>query len=427
MTVIIILAFVVAVCALGHVFKINYGLLGIIFAFIAGCLVCGFSPNTVIGFWSTKLFFQMFSITFFYAFAINNGTLDVLTKKLVYSARNTTFLIPIIMFLVAAILTGIGPGSISMILILVPIVSQVSKHVGLHPAMNAIMLITGVSAGCWSPICVSGLTIRGLIEAVGYSVEEANIYSSIVFRNAVIASSIMFVVAYIVFRAWKCRTYVTDQPDPFTKQQKMSLTLIVVLTVLLTLPPVMNSLVGTPFFKWATTNFDPTFLAVIFGVISIFLKLGDEKKTILSVPWNTIIMVCGMGMIISVASEAGTMTYLSEFITRSFPAPLIPLIMALVAGIMSVFFSTIGVVVPALYPVIFSMSAATGASPALLFSLVPIASGYTGSSPFSLFGAMIVASAEEKDKPKLFLQLLLVAGSALLSIVVLAAVGVISD
>ncbi|MGN1001209.1 MAG: SLC13 family permease, partial [Oscillospiraceae bacterium] len=339
-TCIIILVSILVVIILGYTLKINYGLLGICFAFICGCLIAGYSPSKVMGMWGTKVFFQMFSIAFFYAFAINNGTMELLAKKLVYAARNTTFLIPLILFLVGAVLAGIGPGSISMFLILIPIIMQVAKETNMHPLLAAVVAVSGINAGAWSPICVNGITVLGLIEAAGYTAEEASHYSNVIFRNAIIVSFLFFVIAYVIFRGWKCTPAHTEKPDAFSKQQKTSLILIIIMTAILVLPSVLKNIFGGTALTWLAGKVDATFLAIIFGVISIILKVGDEKKAIASVPWKTIIMVCGMSMLISVASEAGATQFLSDYLGNSFSASALPYVMAIVAAVMSIFSST---------------------------------------------------------------------------------------
>ena len=93
--IIILLSIVVAV-ALGYKLKINIGLFAIAFAFLLGCFLAGFSPSKVMNEWPLKLFFQMFTVTFFYAFAQQNGTLELIARNLVYSVRRIPWLIPIV-------------------------------------------------------------------------------------------------------------------------------------------------------------------------------------------------------------------------------------------------------------------------------------------------------------------------------------------
>lgn len=423
---IIILLSIVVVIVLGYVLKINYGFLGIAFAFICGCLIAGYSPSKVMGMWGTKVFFQMFSIAFFYSFAINNGTMELLARKLVYAARNTTFLIPVILFFVGAILAGIGPGSISMFLILIPIIMQVAKETKMHPLLAAVVAVSGINAGAWSPICVNGITVLGLIESTGYTAAEAAHYSAVLFRNAIIASFLFFVIAYVVFRGWKCTAAHGEKPETFNKQQKTSLILIIILTAILVVPPTLKGLFGGAALTWLTSKIDATFLAIIFGVISIILKVGDEKKAIASVPWKTIIMVCGVSMLISVASEAGATQFLSDYLGNSFSASVLPFVMALVAAIMSIFSSTMGVVIPTIFPIIFAICSASGADPAILFSVVPLAAAYSGSSPFSLFGGLVMSSIEDEKKDKMFIWLIIMAICFTMLTLLFIALGIIN-
>ena len=79
------------------------------------------------------------------------------------------------------------------------------------------------------------------------------------------------------------------------------------------------------------------------------------------------------------------------------------MVFGLVAGFMSFFSSTIGVVCPALYPLIPAISAATGINPMTLFVCTVIGSQSTAISPFSSSGSLIVSSSpDEVKRNKLF-------------------------
>lgn len=427
-TCIIILVSIVVVIVLGYLLKVNFGLMGIAAAFLCGVCLAGMSAGKVMNMWSTKLFFQMFSITFFYAFAINNGTLELLAKKLVYATRGATFLTPAILFAVCGIIAGIGPGTIATFLIVTPIVMQVAKETGMKPALAAITLSCGVNAGGWSPLASNGVTLRGIIESSGYEAELAALYESHLFRNMLLASVVFFVIAYVVFAGWRCHAAEgAEKPDAFNKQQRTSLTLIVIFTALVVLLPVCKNLFGGTVFKWLASKADATFLAVIFGVLSIICKAGDEKKAIAGVPWKTIIMVCGMGMLISVASEAGAMEYLSDYVGRSFSAQALPYVMCIIAAVMSLFSSTMGVVVPTLYPLIFAICAASGADPVVLFSVVPLAATSAGNSPFSLQGGLVQSALDtDEERNRMFITLIVIAVVLSLLTMGLTAIGLIS-
>ena len=76
----------------------------------------------------------MFTVTFFYAFAQQNGTLELIARNLVYSVRRIPWLIPIVIWIVTAVLAGIGPGSVAMFLCLAPLIMQIINETKVHPA-----------------------------------------------------------------------------------------------------------------------------------------------------------------------------------------------------------------------------------------------------------------------------------------------------
>ncbi|MGB0405600.1 MAG: hypothetical protein ACPGDB_05405, partial [Fusobacterium sp.] len=108
----------------------------------------------------------------------------------------------------------------------------------------------------------------------------------------------------------------------------------------------------------------------------------------------------------SVAIKAGTIEILSSWVGTNISKALVPVILAIIGGIMSSFSSTLGVVTPALFPAIPSIAAATGLNPATLFVSVVIGAQATAISPFSSGGSLILGSEKEENEEKLFGQLL---------------------
>ena len=107
---------------------------------------------------------------------------------------------------------------------------------------------------------------------------------------------------------------------------------------------------------------DVGLVAIIFAVIALLMKLAPQKEAIAKIPWNTIIMIAGAGMLIAVAVKAGTIKMLSAWVGANVPTPLIPLAFSIIAAIMSFFSSTTGVVAPALFPLIPGLAESTGLS-----------------------------------------------------------------
>ena len=121
-------------------------------------------------------------------------------------------------------------------------------------------------------------------------------------------------------------------------------------------------------------------------------------------------MICGVGMLINVAIEAGTIDLLASWAGSSLPVWLIPLAFSLVGAIMSFFSSTLGVVCPALFPLVPSLAAATGINPMILFTCIVIGAQSSAISPFSSGGSLILGSCHtEEDRTTMFPRLLFIA------------------
>jgi len=151
-------------------------------------------------------------------------------------------------------------------------------------------------------------------------------------------------------------------------------------------------------------------VAIIFAVIALVQKLAPQKEAIARIPWNTIIMIAGAGMLIAVAVEAGTIEALSNWIGANVPTPLVPIAFSIIGAVMSFFSSTTGVVTPALFPLIPGLAASTGLDATTLFACTVLGAQSSAISPFSSGGSLILGSINKsEDQTNLFNQLLMVA------------------
>ena len=145
-------------------------------------------------------------------------------------------------------------------------------------------------------------------------------------------------------------------------------------------------------------------LAIVGALLCAALKLGDEKKIIKNhIPWNTIVMVGGISMLMGVATVAGAVEFLSNWVSTSIPTFLVPGILVFIAGGMSFFSGAVTVVVPMLVPMVPSLSATTGLNPVLLISCILIGSCCTGLSPFSTGGSLLLSGVKDEQlRDKIF-------------------------
>ena len=133
-------------------------------------------------------------------------------------------------------------------------------------------------------------------------------------------------------------------------------------------------------------------------------SFSRPKEVLIRIPWTTIIMLCGMGILIQIAVKAGVISQIGTFMDSNVPEFLIPTAFCLVAGAMSFFSSTLSVVTPSLFPIIGAMVAANpNLNATLLFTATVAGSLSTNISPFSSAGSLMQMSAPtEADREWMF-------------------------
>ncbi|TNF09544.1 MAG: hypothetical protein EP317_00645, partial [Bacillota bacterium] len=162
------------------------------------------------------------------------------------------------------------------------------------------------------------------------------------------------------------------------------------------------------------------FAAFSLSAILLLLNAADQNKAISGVPWSTILLVCGTAVLISVIDELGGVDLLTSFLAKLMNKHTAVPIMAILSGVMSMFSSAVGVVMPTLIPTTVSLSQELGnvVTPSVLTITIAVASHIVTVSPLSTMGALALASSPEHvDRKKLFKDLIL---SAFVSVIFIA-------
>ncbi len=144
------------------------------------------------------------------------------------------------------------------------------------------------------------------------------------------------------------------------------------------------------------------------AVLLSLLRAADDSEAIKRMPWGTILMVCGVTVLIGLLQRTGGMDIFANLLSSiSTQATVIPVI-AVVIGIVSAYSSTSGVVLPAFLPTVPGLVENLGGGNALgLASTMNVAGHLVDVSPLSTIGALCIASVPSGEMSrKLFNQLL---------------------
>src|SRR5207248_358704 len=135
-------------------------------------------------------------------------------------------------------------------------------------------------------------------------------------------------------------------------------------------------------------------MAALAGSVAlVWFRLADEGRAVRAVPWGVVLMVCGVTTLAALLEHTGGTDRLAEWVARVATARTAPALMALVCGVVSVYSSTTGVVLPAFLPLVPGLVARLGGDPLLLASAVVVGGNVADASPLSTIGALCLASA----------------------------------
>ena len=405
----IIIAAIFIAVIIGYKTGFNTGFFAIVFAYLIGAFLLGMTPKEIISGWPVSTMFVIFSVSLFYNFALANGTLEKTARWLLYAFRKAPGLLPFALYAASAGIAALGAGFFTVMAFMAPLTLLICDEAKMSKLVGAIAINCGALSGANFMTSGSGIIYRGLMEGGGYA-DQSFRYTAVIFIASVIFSLLLIAFfRYVPKSNRQIGQGVTfDKPEPFTDLQKKNLSLMITMILVVLIFPVLHILLpDIQVITFINSKMDVGLVAIIFSAIALFLKLAPQKEVIAKVPWNTIIMICGVGMLINVAISAGTIDLLASWVGSSLPAWFIPIAFSLIGAVMSFFSSTLGVVCPALFPLVSSLAHTAGIDPMILFTCIVIGAQSSAISPFSSGGSLIMGScATEEERNTMFPKLL---------------------
>ena len=403
---------------LNYKFGVNMGVTGLAVAWIAGCIVMGLKVKDVVALWPNSVVFQLMSITLFFCFAVVNGTMPALPNHLLYKVRNQTRMIAFAIFFIGLVLGALGCPPPAANAICAVIGFSVGLPAGLHPMIIAWAVCMGANLGCCLPWASQGSVVNNTIAANGYEAEAYGMTLEFLLGYFVVTFVILLIL-YIVFKGHKLGAVTVEKPEPFSPAHKKSLVMILIVVALVVVPSLLKLLISAPWLDTLSRCADIQMLGMVGFVICSLMKLADEKAVIRSVPWNTIVLVGGIGLLMNVATQAGVVDVISGWMSTSVPTFAITAFLCLLGGFLSFFSGGINTVFPMLAPLVVGLASSTGIKPVTMFIAILLGACFTAISPFSTGGAILMSNcADDKTRAKLpAMQLGLAVGSLIFAIV----------
>jgi Na+/H+ antiporter NhaD/arsenite permease-like protein len=392
---------VLSVCALALaiviscVTTLNVGVLALALAWIIGVYFGGMSVNSVMAGFPTALFLTLVGMTLLFTIAQCNGTLDRLAHHAVRPARGNRGAIPIMFFILAATLASLGPGNIATAAILAPMAMATAVRAGIPLFLMAIMVGNGSNAGSLSPFAPTGIIVNGLMARNGMVGFETPTYLYNLGAHAIVAFGGYFLLGGLKLFAQRS-TVQTVEMDPtpaadITFLPRHWITLIVI-----------GALILSVLFFEVNVGMG----AFMASVVLVLLRAADDGEAVKRMPWRVIVMVCGVTVLIALLEKAQGIDLLVSLVTKVANGSTVTGVIAFLTGIISVYSSTSGVVLPAFLPMVPGLAHQLGADPIGIASSMNVGGHLVDVSPLSTIGALCLASAPVEDARALFNKLL---------------------
>ncbi len=197
---ILIPVFLIGSIILGYLYKTNIGIFAIPLAFIAA-FIHGLEVKNIINLWGLNLFFILISMTFFYGFAISNGTLNLLASKAIYVSRNQPWAIPIVLFIIVAMFVGIA-GHYAGFAFMSQLVLYIANKINMSKMLAAIIIYSGSCASGFNPFTIGGRFVNSIILNLGFNDSVASDFTVSIYKNMFFVHTLIFIAGYFVLKGY---------------------------------------------------------------------------------------------------------------------------------------------------------------------------------------------------------------------------------
>lgn len=386
------LVFLLIAIFLGFFRKMNTGLLSIAFALVLGRLA-GIADAEIIKGFNASLFLMLLGVTYLFSLAQLNGTLDLLAQKVIALAGKRIYLIPIIIYVFSTILAAIGPGTVPTMAIMMVFSMALAAEMKISPVLLATLTALGATGGGVSPLAATGIIGINLCAEFGLTGIEKEFL-----LNGILASTIYAVIVYILLGGYKLKAQAEGTAKEIAAFNYKQLLTLAGIAAMVLLVMVWRINVGLVSFAVA-------------AVLS-FLRVSDEAKALKHIPWGTLLLITGVGVLMQLIIDLGGIDVLSSILVSVMSERTAAAVMGMTAGIMSWFSSTSGVVMPTLIPTIPHVARQLGGVNQLeLASTITMVANTASISPLSTGGALALAayasaaSDGQKHQQQLFVRM----------------------
>lgn len=427
------------------VLPVNMGVLAFVGAFLVGTLVAAMPAKGILAGFPADLFLTLVGITYLFAVAQNNGTIDWLVRLAVRAVGGRIAAIPWIMFMIAAVLTAVGAVSPAAVAIIAPIALGFAARYGINPLLMGLMVIHGAQGGGFSPISIYGGITNKIVQKAGLPLNEmATAFASFGVNLAVAAGLFVALGGLRLLRpsaqaaapqpasgvlsmqppfgayavpAQGAQIYGDAEAEAGMEERKtmardrgsmldgaaaavadapaglyqyLTVTGLVALAVL------------TLYFK-----LDIGFVSLTIALLLTLMAPDLQKRALGQVSWPEIMLIVGVSTYVGVMDKMGTIDFVGHSVANLTSPLMAALLLCFVGAVVSAFASStavLGSLIPLAVPFL-QQGSDVGAIG--FIAAMAVSSTIVDVSPFSTNGALVLANAQGVDRQAFFRKLMI--------------------
>ena len=396
----------VALFVAGTLLPINMGALAYVAAWLVGMFALNLDEKEILAGVSADLILTLIGVTYLFAIARNNGTVDLIVSSAVRAVGGRVALIPWVMFAVTALLTAMGAASPAACAIIGPVALGFAGRYKINPLMMGMFVVHGAQGGGFSPISIYGTITNSVMVDNGLPASEMTVFLTSLVVNLIMATILFFALGgralmntrldadeaasaaagvpgdlneggvTVPARGYGTVAPTGTKPGIRTEQVLTLAAFVIVAAVAL----FFDKNIG--------------FASITAATVLAALSPSQHKDAIRQIAWPTVLLVAGVSTYATILNTAGSPEFVGGWAAGLGVAAIGALILCYVGGVVSAFASSTALL-PIIIPIAVPLIAEGGISAAMFVAALAISSTIVDVSPFSTNGALMLANRPE--------------------------------
>ena len=427
-----------AMFVLATVLPINMGVIAFVGAFLVGTAIAGFKAKEIMAGFPADLFLTLVGITYLFALAQNNGTIDWLVRMAVRAVRGRIAAIPWVMFFIAAVLTSVGAVSPAAVAIIAPIALGFAAKYSISPLLMGLMVVHGAQGGGFSPISIYGGITNKIVQKAGLPISEMTTAFASLGVNLAVAAALFFILGGTRLLRQTAVAGAGADPAPATPAQRAVAQEAQLYgdaegeavgeherlargegAPAVRTPPSgeetgagwyqVVTLFGLILLAVLTLGFklDIGFVSLTIGLALALMAPKLQERALSQVSWPEIMLIVGVSTYVGVMQKMGTIDFVGNSVAGMASPLVAALVLCLVGAVVSAFASStavLGSLIPLAVPFLQGENSVSAIG---FIAAMAVSSTIVDVSPFSTNGALVLANAPPgTDRRAFFRQLM---------------------